>query len=71
MKNSHPVETAKFACARGIYDGVSFSYLVLYTLRKRDIIIVSIKTRCRKVTHKFGINILTSIKHALEIDSIN
>ena len=30
-----------------------------------------IKTRCRKVTHNFGIDIPTSIKHALGINSIN
>ena len=30
-----------------------------------------INTKCRKVTHKFGIDIPTSIKHALEIDRIN
>ena len=30
-----------------------------------------IKIRCRKVTHKFGIDIPTNIKHALEIDRIN
>ena len=71
MKNSHPVETADFACARGIYDEFAFSYWVPYNLRKRDIIIALIKTRCRKVTHKFGIDIPTSIKHDLDIDSIN
>ena len=71
MKNSHPVETTDFACARGIDDKVDFSYWVPYTLRKRDVIIASIKTRFRKVTHKFGIDIPTSIKHALDIDKIN
>ena len=55
MKNSHPVETAKFACARGIDDEGAFCYWVTYTLRKKYDIIASIKTRCRKVTRKFGI----------------
>ena len=71
MNNSHPVETDEFACARGNDDEVYFSYWVLYTLRKRDIIIASIKTRCRKVNHKFGIDIPNSIKHALGVDRIN
>ena len=71
MKNSHPFETAKFAYARGIDYKVAFSYWVPYTLSNRNVIIASIKTRRRKVTHKFGIDIPTSIKHALEIDRIN
>ena len=71
MKNSHPIKTAEFACARGIDEKFAFRYWFPYTLRKRDIIIASIKTRYRKVTHKFGINLPTSIKHALEIDRIN
>ena len=71
MNNSHLFETAEFACVRGIDDEVAFRYWVMYILRKRDIIIALIKTRFRKVTHKFGIDIPTSIKHYLEIDRIN
>ena len=39
MKNSHPVETAEFAFARGIDDKVAFIYWVMYTLRNKDVII--------------------------------
>ena len=71
MNNSHPFETAEFACASGIDDKVAFRYWVPYTLSNRYNIVASIKTRFRKVTHKFGINIPTSIEHALGIDRIN
>ena len=70
MKNSHPVETSEFACARGIDEKVAFSYWVPYTLRKRYIIIASIKTRCKNVTHKFCSDIPPSIKHSLGVDRI-
>ena len=71
MKDSHPVETAEFARAQNIDDEVAFAYWVPYTLRKRDVIISAVKYRCRKVTHNFGIEILTSVEHAYRIDSEN
>jgi hypothetical protein len=38
LKESHPIETAKFAKARSIADEPAFAWWVPYTLRKRDII---------------------------------
>ena len=55
MKESHPVEVAEYARARGIADEPAFAWWVPYTLRKRDIIISAVKHRIRKMTHKFGI----------------
>jgi hypothetical protein len=73
MKESHPVETAEFAKARGIDDEVVFAYWVPYTLRKRDVIISAMKSRCnkRKVTHKYGLEVPTSIEHACLLDEKN
>ena len=71
MKESHPIEVAEFAKARGVADEPAFAYWVPYTLRKRDVIISSIKTRIRKTTHKYGIEIPTSIEHAYLIDEKN
>ena len=42
-----------------------------YTLRKRDVIISSIKARIRRTTHKYGIEIPTSHKAAKELDQKN
>jgi len=50
LKESHPVETAEFARARGIDDEVAFSYRVPYTLKKRDAIIGAVKARAKKST---------------------
>ena len=52
MKESHPVEVADFAKARGIADEPAFSWWVPYMLRKRDVIISKVKSRIRKTTHK-------------------
>ena len=39
MKESHPVEIADFAKARGIATEPAFIWLVPHTLKKRDVII--------------------------------
>jgi hypothetical protein len=71
MKESHPCKTTDFAKARGIDDEPAFAWWVPYTLRKRDIILSKVKARVRKTTHKYGIEIPTSVKHAFEIDKRN
>jgi hypothetical protein len=71
LKESHPVETAEFAKARGIDDEVAFAYWVPYTLRKRDAIIGAVKSRAKKTTHKFGIELPNNVAHAHEIDAKN
>ncbi len=40
-------------------------------MRKRDVILAAIKSRIRKTTHKYGIEIPTSIAHSNEIDTAN
>ncbi len=71
MKEAHPVETAEFAKARGIDDEPAFSWWVPYTLRKRDVILSSVKARVRKLTHKYGIELPTSVKQSYELDKKN
>ena len=71
MKESHPIETAEFAKARSIADKPAFAWWVPYTLRKRDIILSKISARIRKTTHKYGIEIPTSVEHAYDIDRAN
>jgi hypothetical protein len=68
MKESHPVEVAEFAKARGIADEPAFAWWVPYTLRKRDVILSAVKSRIRKTTHKYGIEIPNNITHAHKID---
>jgi len=71
MKESHPVECAEFARAKGIDDEVAFAYWVPFTLRKRDVIIAAVKTRCRKTSHKYGIELPESVEHAYRLDEKN
>lgn len=71
MKESHPIETAEFAVARGIEDEPAFRWWVPYTLRKRDVILSAVKSRIRKTRLKYGIEIPTTIEEAFELDRRN
>ena len=71
MKESHPLEVADFAKARGIADESAFSWWVPYMLQKRDVIISKVKSRIRKTTHKYGVEMATSVDHAYEINKGN
>ena len=71
LKESHPVETAEFAKSRGIDDKAAFIWWVPHTLRKRNAVISAVKTRLRKTTHKYGIEIPISVEHTMEIDQKN
>ena len=64
------METAEFAKSRGIDDEAAFIWWVPHMLRKRNAIISAI-TRLRKTTRKYGIEIPTSVEHAMEIDQKN
>jgi hypothetical protein len=71
LKESHPIETAEFAKARSIADAPAFAWWVPYTLRKRDVILSKINARIWKTTHKYGIEIPTSVANSTEIDRNN
>ena len=71
LTESHPVETAEFAKSRGIDDEAAFIWSMPHILRKRNVIISAVKMRLRKTTHKYSINIPTSVEHAMEIDRRN
>ena len=45
MKESHPVEMAEFAKAKGIQRQPAFCWWVPYTLHKRDVIMAAVRTR--------------------------
>lgn len=62
MKESHPaVDVVESAKSRGIHD----------TLKKRDVIIMSIKTRVRKTTNKYGIEVPMNLENGHRIDQKN
>ena len=71
MKESHPVESAEFARARRIDTEPAFVWWVSHTLKKRDVIVSSVKSRIRRTTHKYGQEVPSSLTHAKTIDLAN
>ena len=68
MKESNTTEIAEFAKARNIDDELALDCWTPYVLRKRDVIISSVKLRARKTTHKYVIELPTSVEHACAIE---
>ena len=71
LKESNPVDVAEYVTARNLDDEVAFAWWVPYTLRKKATIIASVKARARRKTHKYGIEIPTSVEDAMRIDKEN
>ena len=71
MKESHPVEVAEYARARDIDKEPAFKWCAHHTLKKRQVILAALKKRIRKTTHKYGIEIPTSVEHAFELNRKN
>ena len=55
LKESNPVQVGEYVIARGLQDEPAFAWWVPYVMRKRDIIVSSIKSRVKRTTHKYGI----------------
>ena len=71
LKESNPVQGAEYALARNIGEEPAFAWWVPYVLRKRDVIISAVNSRVRRTSHKYGIEVPSSVKHAIEIDRKN
>jgi hypothetical protein len=71
LKESNPVQVAEYAIARNIGEEPAFAWWVPYILRKRDVIILAVNSRVRRASHKYGIEVPSSVKHAIEIDRKN
>ena len=70
IKESNPVDVAEYAISRGIDDEAAFAWWVHYVVKKKAAIISAVKARGtkRKTTHKFGLEVPTSVEHAMRID---
>ena len=71
LKESHPIEVAEYVKMIGIDDEPAFKWWVPFTLRKKDMIISSINSRTRRVTHKYGIELPSTVEEAFMIDKKN
>jgi hypothetical protein len=69
LKNSNPLEVAQYAVTNELDKEPAFAWWVPHTIKRHDTIISALKTvTSTKKSHKFGLEISTSIKRALEID---
>ena len=71
IKNSYPIEVAKYAIANKIADEPAFAWWVPHTLRKVQTIVSKIKSKYWQRTHKYGIRIPKSAEEAYSIDKEN
>ena len=71
LKESNPVQGAEYVTARDIAEEPAFAWWVPYVLRKRDVIVSAVNSRVRRISHKYGIELPTSVKHAIDIDHKN
>ena len=71
MDESHPVEVAEYARARGIDKEPAFEWWAPHILKKRQVILPALKKRIRKTTHKYSNEIPTSVEHAYKLDRKN
>jgi hypothetical protein len=71
VKDFYPIELAEFAKALGIADEPAFAWWAPHTLRRRNVILSTVRARVWKKTHKYGIEVPTSLVRAKELDRIN
>ena len=71
MKESYPVEVAEYAIAKSIATEPAFDWWVPFTLRKRDRVIMAVNSRVKKRSHKYGVEVPTSVSDAYRLDAIN
>ena len=68
MKESYPVQVAKYCVHYLISDEPAFAWWVPYVLKKRNRIIAKVKSKYWIRTHKFGIRVPKSVQESKIID---
>ena len=71
MKRNFPIQVAQYAIAQNISNKPVFSWWIPHTLQKCESIVASVRSRATKTSHKYGVRIPTSIKHAIQLDCEN
>ncbi len=71
LKESNFVQVAEYATSRNIAEEPAFAWWVPYILRKRDAIVKAVNFCIRDDSHKYGIELPTSVKHVIDIDCKN
>jgi hypothetical protein len=69
------LQVGAYVIARGIQDEPAFAWWVPYVMRKRDIIVLMVKSRVRRTTHKHGIEMPApgrdTVQNAIDLDHKN
>ena len=71
VKESNPVELTEYAVNNLIAEEPAFAWWVPYTLSKHDRIIMKVKAKYWRTTHKFGVRIPKSLEEAVQTDHEN
>jgi hypothetical protein len=71
LKESNPVEVAKYAVANNLLDGPAFMRWDPHVLKKRSRIIYAVTNQYHKRTHKFGIEVPKSCDDCVRLDKEN
>eukprot|EP00957_Ditylum_brightwellii_P089275 6798232-Ditylum_brightwellii.AAC.1 len=71
LKEPHPIEVVGYLRVCGIADELAFVWWTPYTIRKQNIILSAVKTRIKKITYKYGIEIPTNLACAYDINAQN
>ena len=68
LKEAYPTHVADFAISRNIDHLPAFRWWVPQVLKRRESIVSAVKTRFKKKTHKYGIQVPMNIEEAYQID---
>jgi hypothetical protein len=71
LKKSNPIKVAEYATSRNINEEPIFAWWVPYILSKQDGIVKAINSCVCRTSYKYGIELPTSVKHAIDIDCKN
>jgi len=68
MKEAYPTRVAEFAVSQGIQNLPGFRWWVPQALKQKNRIVNNIKSRFKKKTHKYGIQVPANVEEAYQID---
>ena len=71
LKESYPVELARYSRDNDLRDEPAFAWWVPYTLHKEKRILAKVKSKYWTRTHKYGIRVPKNIAEAKQIDAEN
>ena len=71
VKESRPTDLTEYAVADQISEDPEFVWWLLYTLKKRNIIISKLKKNYWRITHNYGVRLPKNVMEAIHIYQAN